>query len=121
MEQCWHENPAKRPSFSELRASFDSILMEGSSYIQFSSLTDTLAGYYSYTAFRLMLIHCCGIHRSEGPPKSLPATGKASNPYVTNPKIQGQTVKATPLDTPTKDATAANPRYERHKFFDVHH
>ena len=51
MLRCWEENPAKRPSFSELRVTFESILMEAASYIQFSTLTDIQARYLHHHNF----------------------------------------------------------------------
>ena len=42
MLECWNLNPAERPKFSELKVTFESMLMETASYIQFSSLTDSI-------------------------------------------------------------------------------
>ena len=48
MLDCWSENPADRPTFTQLRDKFDAILLaeNNNMYIQFSSIdTDTPSGY----------------------------------------------------------------------------
>ena len=52
MQRCWVENPAKRPSFPELRATFESVLMDAAAYIQFSTLTDIQARYTYMNVFK---------------------------------------------------------------------
>ena len=38
MLSCWREHPSSRPTFSELKAAFDAMLLENTEYIQFSSV-----------------------------------------------------------------------------------
>ena len=45
MLDCWQDNPASRPTFTQLKATFDVLLLEGSPYIQFEG-TDTHEPYY---------------------------------------------------------------------------
>ena len=42
MQKCWHTNPAERPVFSELQHTFADMLLEEVSYIELSSLTDSV-------------------------------------------------------------------------------
>ena len=47
MLECWHETPGKRPSFTQLRAKFDSLLgaQQGNAYIDLQ--TDECKDYYN--------------------------------------------------------------------------
>ena len=45
MLDCWQENPASRPSFTQLKAMFDAMLLESKEYIQFDNI-DTKQPYY---------------------------------------------------------------------------
>ena len=46
MLDCWQENPASRPTFTQLKAKLDSMLLESKEYIQFNSI-DAEQPYYS--------------------------------------------------------------------------
>ena len=48
MLECWHETPKKRPSFTQLRAKFDSLLatQQGNAYIDLQ--TDECKDYYNF-------------------------------------------------------------------------
>ena len=53
MLQCWQEDPDKRPAFHDLKMTFENVLLEASSYISFSSLTEETP-----LKPRYMYIHC---------------------------------------------------------------
>ena len=45
MLDCWQENPASRPTFTQLKAKLDTMLLESKEYIQFDNI-DTKQPYY---------------------------------------------------------------------------
>ena len=45
MFDCWQENPASRPTFTQLKAKLDAMLLESKEYIQFNNI-DTEQPYY---------------------------------------------------------------------------
>ena len=40
MLKCWHENPKERPSFSDLRETFERLLSESEGYIDFDEIRE---------------------------------------------------------------------------------
>ena len=40
MLKCWHENPKERPSFSDLKETFEGLLSESEGYIDFDEIRE---------------------------------------------------------------------------------
>ena len=43
MKQCWSDQPSQRPTFTELKEKFEALLLETTTYLQFTSLDEGLA------------------------------------------------------------------------------
>ena len=85
MLDCWKENPAERPTFTNLRSIFDAMLQQDNPYIQFDNI-NTHKPYYD-TSMSLSTDDDKTIGLSDSGSSSMPHSSSSERSLVTLPGV----------------------------------
>lgn len=101
MLECWRESPTERPTFTQLKAKFDTMLEEGNPYIHFDTI-NTQKPYYSSASSG---IESDGKTAELGSESSIPSLSpSASNSEGSSGAFSGTTSSEYDLQKPQSSA-----------------